>query len=69
MPVDDKYEFLREYPEPEKYAHVTGYFSYFSQTGIEQTQNRVLSGDDDLLFVTKLVDLLCNEPARAATSS
>ena len=64
VPVDDKYEFLREYPEPEKYAHVTGYFSYFSQTGIEQTQNRVLSGDDDLLFVTKLVDLLSGKAGK-----
>jgi peptidoglycan glycosyltransferase len=63
-PVDDKYEFLREYAEPEKYAHLTGYFSYFSQTGIEQNQNRVLSGDDDLLFVTKLVDLLSGKAGK-----
>ena len=60
-PVDDQYEFLREYPEPLKYAHVTGYFSFYSQTGIEQTQNQVLSGDDSRLFVTKLVDLISNE--------
>lgn len=63
-PVDDKYEFQREYAEPEKYAHLTGYFSYFSQTGVEQTQNRVLSGDDDLLFVTKLVDLLSGKAGK-----
>ncbi|MBJ7359950.1 penicillin-binding protein 2 [Nocardioides sp.] len=63
-PVDDKYEFQREYPEPEKYAHLTGYFSFFSQTGVEQTQNRVLSGDDDLLFVTKLVDLLSGKAGK-----
>jgi peptidoglycan glycosyltransferase len=63
-PVDDKYEFQRVYAEPEKYAHLTGFFSYFSQTGIEQTQNRVLSGDDDLLFVTKLVDLLSGKSGK-----
>ena len=63
-PVDDKYEFLRTYAEPFKYAHITGYFSYFSQTGIEQSQNRVLSGDDDLLFVTKLVDLLSGKAGK-----
>jgi peptidoglycan glycosyltransferase len=63
-PVDDKYEFQREYAEPQKYAHLTGYFSYFSQTGVEQTQNRVLSGDDDLLFVTKLVDLLSGKAGK-----
>ena len=63
-PIDDKYEFLRTYEEPFKYAHLTGYFSYYSQTGIEQTQNRVLSGDDDLLFVTKLVDLLSGKAGK-----
>jgi penicillin-binding protein A len=61
VPVDDKYDFLRQYAEPEKYAHETGFFSFYSQTGIEQTQNGVLSGDDDLLFVDKLVDLLSNK--------
>src|SRR4051794_742891 len=63
-PVDDKYEFQRKYAEPFEYAHVTGYFSYFSQTGVEQSQNRVLSGDDDLLFVTKLVDLLSGKAGK-----
>jgi penicillin-binding protein A len=60
-PVDDEFEFLREYPEPLKYAHVTGYFSFYSQTGIEQTQNDVLSGEDPRLFVRRLVDLISNE--------
>ena len=61
VPVDDEFEFQREYPEPLKYAHVTGYFSFYSQTGLEQTQNQVLAGDDPRLFVTKLVDLISNE--------
>jgi penicillin-binding protein A len=66
-PVDDKYEYLREYPEPLKYAHVTGYFSFYNQTGIEQTQNQVLAGDDPRLFVTKLVDLISNESAKGGS--
>ena len=57
---DDEYEFQRTYSQPLKYAPVTGWFSYYSQTGIEQSQNDVLSGDDSLLFVTRLVDLLSN---------
>lgn len=61
VPVDDEFEFQRQYPEPFKYAPVTGYFSFYNQTGIEQTQNAVLAGDDPRLFVTKLVDLLSNE--------
>lgn len=61
---DDQYKFQRTYPRPLEYAPITGYFSYFSSTGIEQTQNDVLSGQDDRLFVTNLVDLLSNNPAK-----
>ena len=58
METDDEYKFQRTYPQPFKYAPVTGWFSYYSQTGIEQSQNDVLSGDDSRLFVTRLVDLV-----------
>ncbi len=61
---DDEYDFLRTYSEPFKYAHVTGYFSFYDQSGIERSQNDVLSGDDDLLFVNKLVDLLSNKSGK-----
>ena len=64
VPSDDEYDFLRTYAEPFKYAHVTGYFSFYDQTGIERSQNDVLSGDDDLLFVNKLVDLLSNKSGK-----
>jgi penicillin-binding protein A len=57
---DDQYDFQRTYPEPFKYAPLTGYFSYYSQTGLERSQNDVLSGDDSRLFVTRLVDMLSN---------
>jgi peptidoglycan glycosyltransferase len=63
-PSDDQYDFLRTYPEPFKYAHATGYFSFYDQTGIERSQNDVLSGDDDVLFVNKLVDLLSNKSGK-----
>jgi penicillin-binding protein A len=55
---DDRYKFRREYPEPRTYSAITGYFSFDSQTGLEQSQNPVLSGDDPRLFVTRLVDLV-----------
>ncbi|MFN8192223.1 MAG: penicillin-binding protein 2 [Nocardioidaceae bacterium] len=57
---DDIYQYQRRYNQPLLYAPVTGFFSYYSQTGIEQTQNQVLSGDDPRLFVTRLVDLISN---------
>ncbi|GCD90189.1 penicillin-binding protein 2 [Nocardioides sp. LS1] len=64
---DDQYKFQRTYAQPFKYAPITGYFSYYSQTGIEQKQNDVLSGDDSLLFVTKLVDLLSNNASKGGS--
>nr|WP_246283592.1 penicillin-binding protein 2 [Nocardioides perillae] len=58
VPSDDEFDFQRTYPEPLRYAHTTGYFSYYSQTALERSQNEVLSGDDSRLFVTRLADLL-----------
>lgn len=55
---NDKYKFQRVYPQPFKYAPVTGYFSWYGTTGIERSQNSWLSGDDSGLFVTRLVDLM-----------
>ena len=60
VPSDDKYRFQRTYPQPLKYAHVTGWFSWFSLTGVESSQDEVLSGEDSRLFVTRMVDLLSN---------
>jgi len=67
VPSDDRFEFLRTYPEPFKYAPITGYFSFYDQTGTERTQNDVLSGDDSSLFVSNLVDLLSNESGKGAS--
>jgi len=60
VPSDDKYKFQRTYPQPFKYAPVTGYFSIYSKTGIESSQDEVLSGEDSRLFVTRLIDMLSN---------
>jgi peptidoglycan glycosyltransferase len=60
VPSDDQYKFQRTYSQPFKYAPITGYFSWFSQTGVERSQNEVLAGDDSRLFVTRLVDMLSN---------
>ncbi|WP_416954989.1 peptidoglycan D,D-transpeptidase FtsI family protein [Nocardioides sp. T5] len=60
VPSDDKYKFQRTYSQPFKYAPITGYFSWYGQTGVESSQNAVLAGDDSRLFVTRLVDMLSN---------
>ena len=66
-PSDDVYKYQRVYPTPLKYAHVTGWFSYYSQAGIERTQNEVLSGDDSRLFVTRLVDMVNNSAPKGGS--
>jgi peptidoglycan glycosyltransferase len=55
----DLYKFQRTYPKPLLYAGITGYFAYGgSITGVEKSQNDVLSGDDSRLFVNRIIDLL-----------
>jgi peptidoglycan glycosyltransferase len=65
--VDDQYQYLRTYPTPFLYAPVTGYFSFGSSSGIEKSQNQVLSGDDPRLFIGSLIDLVTNKPAGGGT--
>ncbi|UUW90891.1 peptidoglycan D,D-transpeptidase FtsI family protein [Pimelobacter simplex] len=59
-PSDDRYKYLRVYPASgaRMFAPITGYLQLGSQTGIERSQNAVLTGEDPQLFVTRLVDLL-----------
>ncbi len=61
VPSDDQYEFQRRYPQPLKYSHLTGFFAYiYGFSGIEASQNDVLSGSDPRLFVNRVVDTLSN---------
>lgn len=60
-PSDDRFEFQRRYPQPFKYAHVTGFFSYdFGSSGVESNQNQILSGSDPRLFVNRVIDTISN---------
>jgi penicillin-binding protein A len=61
VPSDDQYEFQRRYPQPLKYAHLSGFFAYiYGFSGVEASQNDVLSGSDPRLFVNRVVDTLSN---------
>ena len=58
---NDQYEWQRTYPKALEYAPVTGFLSYaYGQSGIERSQNEILSGDDDRLFTNRLIDLISN---------
>jgi penicillin-binding protein A len=62
VPVDDQFEYQRQYRQPFKYSHVTGYYSYiYGRDAIELTQNEILSGSDPRLFVERVVDVLGDE--------
>jgi peptidoglycan glycosyltransferase len=58
---DDLYKFQRTYPTPLMYAGLTGYYAYGGAvTGLEKSQNAVLTGEDDRLFVSRMTDLFGN---------
>ncbi|WP_110207126.1 peptidoglycan D,D-transpeptidase FtsI family protein [Nocardioides daejeonensis] len=57
---DDRYKFQRVYLQPFMYAPITGYFALVRSTLLERSQNKLLNGDDNRLFVTRLVDLVNN---------
>jgi penicillin-binding protein A len=61
VPVKDQYHYLRRYLKPALYAPVTGFYSYiYGTSGIEQSENSILSGSDPRLFVNRVVDLIAN---------
>ncbi len=68
VPSDDQFRFQRRYPQAELYAPVTGYFSYtYGRRNLELSQNRVLSGSDNRLFVNRVVDLLANKQPKGGS--
>ncbi len=64
----DEYKFQRRYPDGSLYAPITGYFSYiFGRGGLENSENGVLSGSDNRLFVNRVVDLVSNKQPKGGS--
>lgn len=62
---NDDLLYQRVYPQPELYGHLTGYYSYvYGRSQLEAAYNSILSGNDDRLFVRRMVDLLTNRKPR-----
>ena len=58
IPTDDQLKFLRQYARGPLYAPATGFYSLvYGATGIERTENLVLSGSDDRFFVDRVQQL------------
>jgi peptidoglycan glycosyltransferase len=68
--VKDQYVYQRGYKQPLKYAHLTGYYSYvYGRSGVEASQNEILSGSDPRLFVNRVVDMLGNSQPKGGSVS
>jgi cell division protein FtsI/penicillin-binding protein 2 len=65
--VSGIYSYQRYYPYGGLFAPVTGYDSLYGATGIEQAENRLLSGSDPRLAVRNLIDLITGKPKKGAT--
>lgn len=62
--TDGRLKFLRGYPARGLYAHAGGYKSpRFGEAGIELTEDPVLSGDDDRLFVRRWTEIIKGKQA------
>lgn len=68
VPSKDTYKFQRRYTDASLYAPITGYYSYvYGRSGLENSQNGVLSGSDNRLFVNRVVDLLSNKKPKGGS--
>ena len=68
VPSDDAYKYQRTYSDGKLYAPITGYFSYiYGRGGLEYSQNPVLSGSDNRLFVSRVVDVLANKQPKGGS--
>jgi penicillin-binding protein A len=63
---DSVYKYQRVYPHGRLYAAVTGYDSIFGSTGLELTEDRLLSGNDPRLIVRNFVDMITGKKPQGA---
>jgi peptidoglycan glycosyltransferase len=63
--TDDALKFQRSYPNGPAFAPVTGYFSVvYGAGGTEKSEDELLNGTDDRLFVRRLSDLITGRDPR-----
>jgi peptidoglycan glycosyltransferase len=65
VPSNDTFKYQRKYPLGAMYGAITGYFSsLYGATGIELSENSILSGDDDNLIGDRFSDLITGRDPR-----
>jgi peptidoglycan glycosyltransferase len=65
-PVGGIYKYQRYYPHGPEYAQVTGFDSLYSVSGVEQSENAVLTGNDSKLAVRNVIDMITGKPKKGA---
>jgi peptidoglycan glycosyltransferase len=64
----DSLKYLRTYPGGEAYAPITGYYSLVvGASGIEQSEDSILSGSDDRLFLHRIADEITGRTPRGGS--
>lgn len=66
VPVAGK-RFQRRYKQSQIFSPVTGYFSRFSQTGLENAENHVLDGTDPRLATTDIINKIIGKKLPGGT--
>jgi penicillin-binding protein A len=67
VPSNDQYKFQRTYPGASLYANLTGYYGFFGSTGIEKSEDDLLSGEDQRLFVRRISDLFTGRKVKGGS--
>jgi hypothetical protein len=63
--TDNRFRFLRVYPNPAVYAPITGFYSLrYSSSGLERAEDPVLNGSDERLFGRRLADFFTGRDPR-----
>ncbi|MFC4906253.1 penicillin-binding transpeptidase domain-containing protein [Actinomadura gamaensis] len=62
-----KNKYQRRYKDSETFSPITGYFSMFSQTQLESSENHVLDGSDPRLKTTSLMDRILGRKVPGGT--
>jgi peptidoglycan glycosyltransferase len=64
-PTNDRLKYLRQYPLGPAFAPVTGFYSVrYGARALERSEDEILNGSDDRLFVRRLSDIITGRDPR-----
>lgn len=66
-PVNDRFGWQRSYAQGSVYAGITGHYSFYGATGLEQAYRAQLAGTSDAQFLQRLVDLASGTSRQGAS--